>query len=83
MQRNDILVLKLRSATAYVETILELYQSKEDPLLLAQQLKSVSGLLHEIRRELLTQELTAILRNEALPVATRNEKVVKIFQSLA
>jgi hypothetical protein len=93
---QEPLVHKLQSATAYVETILELYQRnvrgsqtsrrsqrKVAPLELVQSLQAVVDVLHEIRREVLLQELTTVLHNEALPTAARNEKVVKIFQSLA
>jgi hypothetical protein len=83
MQRRDIVVRKLQSAIAYLETIQEKYQVKEAPLELVQPLQAVMGMLQEIRREVLTRELTTVLRNEALPAAERNEKVVKIFQLLA
>jgi hypothetical protein len=72
----------LQSATAYLETILELYQNKEAPLELAEHLQAVIGMIQKIRWELLIRELTTILHNEALPAATRKEKVVKIFQLL-
>jgi hypothetical protein len=74
---------KLRSVIVYLETIMEMYESKEDQLLLAQQLKSVSGLLQEIRRGLLIQELTTVLHNENLPETASKEKVAKIFHLLA
>jgi hypothetical protein len=83
MQKRDILVQKLQSATAYLETIQEIYQSKEAPLELVQSVQTVVGMLQEIRREVLLQELTSVLHNEALPTAARKEKVVKIFQLLA
>jgi hypothetical protein len=68
----------LQSATAYLETIQEKYQDKEAPLELVQPLHAVIGMLQEIRREILLQELTTVLHNEDLP-----RKVVKIFQLLA
>jgi DNA-binding FrmR family transcriptional regulator len=74
---------KLRSVTVYLETIMEMYQSKGDPLTLAEQLQGVVNAIQKIRRESLTQELTTVLDNEALPAATRKEKVAKIFQLLA
>jgi hypothetical protein len=77
------LTRKLQSATAYVETFLELYQGNEDPLELIQPLHAVMGMLQDIRREVLLQELTTVLNNEDLPETVRNEKVVKIFQLLA
>jgi DNA-binding FrmR family transcriptional regulator len=80
---QEPIVRKLQSATAYIETIQELYQRKEARLELVQLLQAVGGMLHEIRREVLLQELTSVLHNEALPPATRKEKVVKIFQLLA
>jgi hypothetical protein len=61
---------------------MELYQRKEDPLELVQPLHTVMGMLHEIRREVLTQELTTVLHNEDLPETARKEKVVKIFHLL-
>jgi hypothetical protein len=66
-----------------VETFLELYQRKEDPLALVQPLRTVMGMLQEIRREVLFQELRSVLRNEDLPEAIRNKKVVTIFRLLA
>jgi DNA-binding FrmR family transcriptional regulator len=83
MQRKDILVRKLQSAIAYVETLQELYQRKEAPLEIVQSLQAAGGLLQEIRREVLLQELTSVLHNETLPTTARKEKVVKIFKSLA
>ena len=83
MQRKEILVRKMESATTYVETLQELYQRKEAPLELVQALQEVVGLLQEIRREVLLQELTRVLHNGDLPRAERKEKVVKIFQLLA
>jgi hypothetical protein len=80
--KQDPLARKLQSATAYVETFLELYQSNEDPLELAGQLQAAIDVLREIRREVLLQELTTVLHNEDLPETVRNEKVVKIFQLL-
>ena len=74
---------KLQSATAYLETILEMYQRKEAPLKLAEQLQGVIGVIRGIRREVLIQELTTILHNEDLPESGRKEKVGKIFQLLA
>jgi hypothetical protein len=59
-----------------------MYQRKEAPLELIQPLHAVLGMLHEIRREILLQELTIVLHNEDLPTATRKEKVVKLFQLL-
>ncbi len=89
MHGRDRVVRKLQSATAYVDTIQELYQShvrrgqrKEAPLELVQPLQAVMGLLQEIRREVLLQELTSVLHNEALPAAARKAKVVKLFQLL-
>jgi DNA-binding FrmR family transcriptional regulator len=64
---QEPLVHKLQSATAYVETILEMYQRKEAPLKLVEQLQGVIGMIRGIRREVLTQELTTILHNEDLP----------------
>jgi hypothetical protein len=81
--KQDPLARKLQSATAYVETFLELYQRKEDPLELVQPLHAVMGMLQEVRREVLTQELTTVLNDENLPEAARNEEVEKIFQLLA
>ena len=83
MQRKDIIVRKLQSATTYVETLQELYQRKEAPLELVQPLQAVVGMLQEIRREVLLQELTSVLHNEELPAAVRKEKVGKIFRLLA
>jgi DNA-binding FrmR family transcriptional regulator len=83
MQQRDILVRKVQSAIAYLETIQEKYQDKEAPLKVVQLLQAVVGVLQEIRREVLLQELTSVLHNEAISAATRKEKVVKIFQSLA
>jgi hypothetical protein len=82
-QKQDPLTRKLESATAYVETFLELYQRNQVPLELVEPLDTVMGILQEIRREVLRQELTTILNNEDLPEIVRNEKVVKIFQLLA
>ena len=73
----------MESATAYVETFLELYQRKEEPIELVEPLDTVMGILQEIRRKVLLQELTTVLNNEDLPEIVRNEKVVKIFQLLA
>jgi hypothetical protein len=36
-------------------------------------------MLQEIRREILLQELTTVLHDEAIPAVTRNETVGKIF----
>ena len=83
MQQQDTLVRKLQSATAYLETFMELYQRNEDPLELVEPLQVVMSMLQEIRREVLLQELTATLHSEDLPEAARNEKVVTIFQLLA
>jgi hypothetical protein len=80
---QEPIVRKFESATAYIETIQELYQRKEARLELVQLLQAVGAMLHEIRREVLLQELTCVLHNEALPRAERKEKVVKIFQLLA
>jgi NAD(P)H-nitrite reductase large subunit len=80
--KQEPLARKLQSATAYVETFLELYQRKEDPLELVQPLHAVMGMLQEIRRQILLQELTAVLHNEDLQETVRNEKVVRIFQLL-
>jgi hypothetical protein len=75
------LALKLHSATEYLEPIQELYQRKEAWLELVQLLQAVVSLLQEIRREVLLQELTALLHNEDLPEARRKEKVGKYFSS--
>jgi hypothetical protein len=90
IHNQESIVRKLESATAYIETIQELYQRnarrshrKEARLELVQLLHAVGALLHEIRREVLLQELTSVLHSEVLPIAIRNEKVVKIFQLLA
>jgi hypothetical protein len=80
--KQDPVAQKLQSATAYVETFLELYQRKEDLLALVQPLHTVMGMLQEIRREVLLQELTTVLNNEDLPETVRNEKVVRIFHLL-
>jgi hypothetical protein len=80
--KQDSVARKLQSATAYLETFLELYQRKEDPLELIQPLHTVMGMLQEIRRGILLQELTTVLNNEDLPEAVGNEKVVRIFQLL-
>jgi hypothetical protein len=80
---QDLIVRKLQSATAYLETIQEKYQDQETPLELIRPLHAVVSMLHEIRREVLLQELTTILHNEDLPTATRKDKVVKLFQLLA
>jgi hypothetical protein len=80
--KQDPLARKLQSATASVETFLELYQRKEDPLALVQPLQRVMGMLQEIRRQVLRQELTTVLNNDDLPETERNEKVVSIFQLL-
>jgi hypothetical protein len=82
MQQNT-LSRKLHSAITYVETLQELYQGKEPPLEIVQALQEVVGLLQEIRREVLLQELTRVLHNGDLPEAVRNEKVGRIFKSLA
>jgi hypothetical protein len=83
MQHRETLVRKLQSATAYLETIQEKYQDKEAPLELIEPLHAVVSMLHEFRQEVLLRELTTVLHNEALPAATRNEKVVKLFRLLA
>ena len=83
MHRKEILVRKMESATVYVETLMEVYQGKEPPLEIVQALQEVVGLLQEIRREVLLQELTSVLHNEDLPEAVRKEKVGKLFQLLA
>jgi hypothetical protein len=80
MQRRDTLVQKLQSTTTYLETILEKYQNNEDPLKLAQQLQGVIGKLAKIRREVITQELTRVGNDEALPAATRKATGAKLFQ---
>jgi DNA-binding FrmR family transcriptional regulator len=77
---REPLVPKFQSEIAQLEAILNLYQRKEDPLKLAQQLQAVIGTVNEIRWDLLTQELTTVLHNEDLPAARRKEKVVRIFQ---
>jgi hypothetical protein len=76
---QDALVGKLQAATAYLETIQEKYQDKEAPLKLAEQLHAVIGLLDEIHREVVMQELTSVLQNETLPTATRKATVAKLF----
>jgi hypothetical protein len=83
MHNQEPIVRKLHSATAYIETFLKLYQRKEAPLKLIEPLHAVVSMLHEIRQEVLTQELTTVLNNEDLPETVRNEKVVSIFQLLA
>jgi hypothetical protein len=80
MRRRNSLIQKLQSATAYVETIQELYQSKGSPLEIVPLLQAVAGMLQEIRREVLLQELTSVMHNEDLPAAKRKEKVEKIFK---
>jgi hypothetical protein len=88
--QQDTLARKLQSATVYIETLTEVYQSqvtlgqrKVPPLELVQALQEVVDLLKEIRREVLLQELTRILHNGDLPEVVRNETVGKIFKSLA
>jgi hypothetical protein len=81
--KQDPLARKLQSATAYVETFLELYHRNKDPLELVHPLQTVMGMLQEIRREVLTRELTTVLHNDDLPETVRNEKVIRIFQLLA
>ncbi len=83
MQRNDRLVRKLQSAIAYLETFQEMYQDKEAPLELVQPLQAVLGMLREIRREIVLQELAAVLRSETRLTAIQKRKVIKIFQLLA
>jgi hypothetical protein len=83
MQQRETLVRKLQSATTSLAAIQEKYQDKAAPLELVPLLQVVMGMLQENRREILLQELTTVLHNEAIPAATRKEKVVKIFQSLA
>jgi hypothetical protein len=83
IQRRDILIHKLQSATVYVETLQELYQRREAPLEIVWALQEMIDLLQEIHREVLLQELTSVMYNEDLPRAERKEKVVKIFQLLA
>jgi hypothetical protein len=80
---REPLVHKFQSATAYLETILEMYQRKEAPLELAEQLQGVIGVIRGIRWEVLTQELKTVLNTEDLPEAARKKKVGKIFQLLA
>ena len=82
MQRRETLYRKLQSATAYPETIQEKYQDKELPLELIEPLHAVVSMLQEIRREILLQELTTFLHDEAIPAVIRNETVGKIFQLL-
>jgi hypothetical protein len=67
MQRKETLVRKLQSAITYVEIIHESYQRKEAPLEIVQALQEVVGLLQEIRREVLLQELTSVLSNDDCP----------------
>jgi DNA-binding FrmR family transcriptional regulator len=74
------LVGKLQSATAQLETIRELYQNNEDPLMLAEQLQGVIGALKKIRSEVVIQELTRVVNPEALPAATRKATGAKLFQ---
>jgi hypothetical protein len=96
MPKNDVqarsnqIVHTLQSAATQLEAVLKLYQSqvrlgqrKEDPLKLLQQLHGVGIVLQKIRWEVLLQELTRVLHNGDLPEAVRNEKVGKIFKSLA
>jgi Sec7-like guanine-nucleotide exchange factor len=81
--QQDTLSRKLQSATVYVETLMEVYQSREAALEIVQALQEVIDLLQEIRREVLRQELTSIMHNEDLPETVRKERVGKIFKSLA
>jgi hypothetical protein len=83
MQRRNRLVRKWQSATAYLEAIQEKYQDKEAPLELAEHLHAVIGVLKEIHREVVIQELRSVLNNEDLPATRRKEKVIKLFQLLA
>jgi hypothetical protein len=73
------LVGKLQAATAKLETIRKLYQSKEAPIELVEHLQAVIGVLKEIQREVVIQELTRVVSNEALPTATRKATVTKLF----
>jgi hypothetical protein len=82
MQRRETLYRKLQSATAYLETFQEMYQDKEVPLELIEPLHAVVSMLHEIRREILLQELATALRSETRWTAIQKEKVIKIFQLL-
>jgi hypothetical protein len=82
MQQRETLIRKLQSATAYLAAIQEKYQDKEVPLELVEPLQAVVGVLHEIQREVLLQELTTVLHNAALPVKTRKDKVVNVFHLL-
>jgi hypothetical protein len=82
MQQRGTLIGKLQSATAYLETIQDKYQDKEASLELVKPLQAVMGMLHEIRREILLQELKTVLHDEDLQPAIKKEKVVKIFQLL-
>ena len=76
------LALKLHSATAYLEALLGLYQRKETPMKIAEQLQGVIGMIRGIRQEVLTRELTSVLHNEDLPEAIRKQKVGALFQLL-
>jgi DNA-binding FrmR family transcriptional regulator len=76
---QERLVKPLQAATAQLETILKLYQRKEDTLELAEQLQGVIGALKKIRSEVVTQELTSVLNTETLPAATRKATVAKLF----
>jgi hypothetical protein len=80
---QDLTIRKLQSATAYLETIQEVYQDKEAQLELIEPLQAVVSMLQEVHREVLLRELTTVLHNEDLPTATRKDKVAKLFQLLA
>jgi hypothetical protein len=82
MQRREILIRKLQSATAYLETIQKKYQDKDAPLELIELLHEVVEMLKEIHREVLIQELRNVLHNANLPAAKRKKKVVTLFQLL-
>jgi hypothetical protein len=82
MQRKDVVVRKLQSATDYLETAQEMYQDNEAPLELVHPMAAVVSMLRDIRREVLVQELRSILHAEDLPTAIRKERIGKIFQLL-
>jgi DNA-binding FrmR family transcriptional regulator len=82
MQRREPLARKLQSATAYLETIQEMYQDKAAPLELVEPLQAVLGMLQEVQREVVFQELMTVLHNETVPVEARKDKVIKLFQLL-
>jgi hypothetical protein len=80
---QDLIVRKLQSATAYLETIQEVYQDKDAQRELIEPLQVVVSMLREVQREVLLRELTTVLHNEDLPTTTRKDKVIKLFPLLA